>query len=116
MAAAFAREIGGDDVVVYSAGSAPGEELNPAVVTAMSEVGIDISDEAPKKLTDAMAESADLIVTMGCGDECPFYPGKRYEDWELLDPAGQDIRVVREIREDIEQRVRVLLDELLTNS
>ena len=113
MAAAYAREIGGDNVVIYSAGSAPGEKLNPAVVEAMNEVGIDISNESPKKLTDEMAKSADVIITMGCGDECQYYPGKRYDDWELEDPAGQGIESVRAIRVNIEGRVRTLLDELL---
>ena len=115
MAAAFAREHGGDRVVVHSAGSAPGERLNPAVVAAMSEVGLDISDEAPKKLTDEMARAADVIVTMGCGDECPYYPQKRYEDWELTDPAGQTVQVVRVIRDEIRGRVVRLIDELLTS-
>jgi len=112
MAAAFARQIGGDDVIIHSAGSAPGESLNPAVVTAMREKGLDISHEAPKKLSDEMARSADVIVTMGCGDECPFYPGKRYDDWDLLDPADQDLDTVRSIRDDIHDRVRTLLAEL----
>ncbi len=112
MAAAFARQLGGNRVVIYSAGSAPGETLNPAVVVAMNEVGIDISAESPKKLTDQMARDADVIVTMGCGDECPYYPGKRYDDWELTDPAGQPLEVVRAVRDDIKSRVRALLDEL----
>ena len=112
MAAGFARQFGGNRVVVYSAGSAPGETLNPAVVVAMNEVGIDISAESPKKLTDQMARDADVIVTMGCGDECPYYPGKRYDDWELTDPAGQRLEVVRAVRDDIKSRVRALLDEL----
>lgn len=112
MAAAFAREIGAGRITIHSAGSAPGERLNPAVVEAMAEVGLDISNESPKKLTDAMAVEADVIVTMGCGDACPYYAGKRYEDWELLDPAGQDLAVVRSIRDDIERRVRWLLDDL----
>jgi len=113
MAAAFARSIGAERVIVYSAGSAPGETLNPAVVAAMAEIGLDITGESPKKLTDQMALDADVIVTMGCGDECPFYPGKRYEDWVLTDPAGQDLETVRAIRDDVEQRVRLLLAELL---
>ena len=113
MAAAFAREIGGEDVVVHSAGSDPGATLNPAVVEAMHEVGLDISNESPKKLSDEMARHADVIVTMGCGDECPYYPGKRYDDWELTDPAGQDLATVRAIRDDIERRVRHLITELL---
>ena len=113
MAAAFARSIGAGRVVIHSAGSAPGETLNPAVVAAMAEVGLDISGETPRKLTDEMAQRANVIVTMGCGDACPFYAGKRYDDWELTDPAGKDLDTVREIRADIERRVRELLDELL---
>jgi arsenate reductase len=112
MAAAFARELGGERLTVYSAGSAPGETLNPAVVAAMLEVGIDISFERPKKLTDQMALHADVIVTMGCGDECPYYPAKRYDDWELTDPAGQSLEVVRAVRDDIKGRVKSLLGEL----
>jgi arsenate reductase len=112
MAAAFARALGGDQLEVLSAGSDPGTALNPAVVTAMSEVGLDIAGEQPKKITDAMALRADVVITMGCGDACPFYPGKRYLDWELADPAGQDIDAVRSIRDDIEQRVRSLIHEL----
>ena len=113
MAAAFARSIGAERVIIHSAGSAPGETLNPAVVSAMAEIGMDISGESPKKLTNQMAIDADVIVTMGCGDECPFHPGKRYEDWVLTDPAGQDLETVRAIRDDVEQRVRGLLAELL---
>ena len=113
MAAAFARAIGGERVVVHSAGSAPGESLNPAVVAAMLEVGLDISHEAPKKLTDQMALDADVIVTMGCGDQCPYYPGKRYEDWELTDPAGQPVEVVRTIRDEVRRRVGDLIEQLL---
>ena len=112
MAAAFARQLGADRVVIHSAGSAPGETLNPAVVAAMNEVGIDITGESPTKLTDQMARDADVIVTMGCGDECPYYPGKRYDDWDLTDPAGQPLEVVRGVRDDILGRVRALLDEL----
>jgi protein-tyrosine-phosphatase len=116
MSAAFAREIGGDDIVVHSAGSAPGETLNLEVVRAMRERGIDISKESPRALTDEMGRSADVVVTMGCGDACPVYPGKRYLDWELTDPAGRQIEEVRLIRDDIEQRVRGLIDELLKSS
>jgi len=116
MSAAFAREIGGDDIVVFSAGSAPGETLNPEVVRAMKERGIDISDESPRALTEEMGRSADVVVTMGCGDACPVYPGKRYLDWELSDPAGRRIDEVRLIRDDIEQRVRGLIDDLLKSS
>ena len=112
MAAAFARELGAGRVVIHSAGSAPGETLNPAVVAAMNEVGLDISSESPRKLTDQMARDADVIVTMGCGDACPYYPGKRYEDWELTDPAGQPLEVVRAVRDEIRARVTALLDEL----
>ncbi len=113
MAAAFARSIGGENVVVHSAGSEPGETLNPAVVTAMRDKGIDISNESPRKLTDEMGRNADVIVTMGCGDACPVYPGKRYLDWELTDPAGRSIEEVRLIRDEIEHRVKNLITDLL---
>ena len=112
MAAAFARELGAGRVVIHSAGSAPGETLNPAVVAAMNEVGLDISAESPRKLTDQMARDADVIVTMGCGDACPYYSGKRYEDWELTDPAGQPLEVVRAVRDEIRARVTALLSDL----
>jgi protein-tyrosine-phosphatase len=113
MAAAFARQIGGDDVTVYSAGSAPGERLNEAVVAAMDEVGLSIANETPKRLTTEMGLNADVIITMGCGDACPVYPGKRYLDWELVDPAGKTLDEVREIRDDIERRVRLLLTQTM---
>ena len=113
MAAAFARELGGGRVVVYSAGSDPGEVLNPAVVEAMKEVGLDISNESPKKLTDEMGRRSDVIVTMGCGDACPVYLGARYVDWELRDPAGQSVEEVRAIRDEIRRRVGSLIGELL---
>jgi len=113
MAAALLTAGAGDRIAVSSAGSAPGETLNPAVVAAMTELGLDISDEKPKKLTDDMALRADVIVTMGCGDECPVYPGKRYVDWELPDPAGKDLDDVRSIRDDIARRVEGLIAELL---
>ena len=112
MAAAFARQLGAERVVVHSAGSAPGETLNPAVVAAMKEVGLDISAESPRKLTDQMARDADVIVTMGCGDACPYYPGKRYDDWTLTDPAGQSLDLVRAVRDEIRSRVSALLREL----
>jgi len=112
MAAAFARQMGDGRIVVHSAGSAPGEALNPAVVEAMAEVGLDISDERPRAITDEVAQRADVIVTMGCGDACPYYPGVRYDDWDLTDPAGQEIAVVREIRDDIRARVQRLVEEL----
>jgi arsenate reductase (thioredoxin) len=113
MAAAFAREMGGDDVVVHSAGSDPSENLNPAVVEAMEEVGLDISRESPKRLTEEMGRRADVIVTMGCGDACPVYFGKRYEDWELEDPRDKDLNTVRRIRDQIRDRVRALVSELV---
>ena len=99
-------------VHVRSAGSAPGDEINPAVITAMRELGVDMSEEFPKPLTDEVVRAADVVITMGCGDACPVYPGKRYEDWTLDDPAGQDIETVRRIRDDIDARVRRLIEEL----
>jgi arsenate reductase (thioredoxin) len=99
-------------VEVRSAGSQPADQLNPAVVAAMEEVGIDLSKEFPKPLTDEVVQAADVVITMGCGDACPIYPGKRYEDWSLDDPAGQPIEKVRQIRDDIDARVRQLLAEL----
>jgi arsenate reductase (thioredoxin) len=113
MAAALLAARAGDRIAVYSAGSAPGETLNQAVVTAMAELGLDISGEKPKGLTDDMALQSDVIVTMGCGDECPVYPGKRYVDWELSDPAGKDVDEVRTIRDDIALRVERLIVELV---
>jgi arsenate reductase (thioredoxin) len=113
MAAALLAERAGDRVTVHSAGSAPGETLNPAVVAAMAELGIDISAEKPRGLNDDMARDADIVVTMGCGDACPVYPGKRYVDWDLLDPAGKTLEEVRPIRDDIVTRVDALLDVLL---
>jgi arsenate reductase len=113
MAAAIMTRRAGGRVVVHSAGSDPAEVLNPAVVASLSEWDIDISVERPKKLTDAMARGVDVIVTMGCGDACPVYPGKRYVDWELPDPAGRPVEEVRSIRDDIARRVDALLAELL---
>jgi arsenate reductase len=113
MAAALLAARAGDRIGVHSAGSAPGESLNPAVVTAMAELGLDITGETPKKLTDEMALRADVIVTMGCGDECPAYPGKRYVDWELPDPAGKELAEVRGILDDIARRVDHLVAEFL---
>jgi arsenate reductase (thioredoxin) len=112
MAAAFARSLASDRIVVYSAGSDPSETLNEAVVSAMREVGLDISGESPKKLTDEMGRRADVIVTMGCGDACPVYLGKRYVDWELDDPKGKNLDTVRLIRDDIQRRVVDLIEEL----
>jgi protein-tyrosine-phosphatase len=100
-------------VHVRSAGSAPGEEINPAVVDAMAEVGVDLSEEFPKPLTDEVVRAADVVITMGCGDACPIYPGKRYEDWDLEDPAGKDLETVRRIRDEIDGRVQTLIGELL---
>jgi arsenate reductase (thioredoxin) len=116
MAAALLARYGGDGVVVLSAGSDPGETLNAAVVAAMAEVAIDITAERPKRLTDDMAQLADVIVTMGCGDTCPVYPGKRYVDWEVPDPEGKPVEAVRSIRDDIDARVRALLVELVPTS
>jgi protein-tyrosine-phosphatase len=109
MAAGWLRHLAGDTVEVYSGGSEPGSQLNPHAVAAMAEVGIDISAESPRQWTDDMVRSADVVVTMGCGDTCPYFPGRRYEDWELTDPAGQPIEVVREVRDEIERQVRRLL-------
>ena len=98
---------------VRSAGSAPAEEINPAAVQAMAELGVDLSEEFPKPLTNDAVSAADVVITMGCGDACPFYPGKRYEDWDLEDPAGRDLEMVRGIRDEIDQRVQQLIGELL---
>jgi len=99
-------------IQVRSAGSAPGEQINPAVIEAMTEIGVDMSQEFPKPLTDEVVRAADVVITMGCGDACPIYPGKRYEDWQLDDPAGQDVETVRRIRDEIDARVRRLVGEL----
>jgi arsenate reductase len=114
MAAGFMSNLGGERVVVRSAGSAPKESISLIVVEAMAEVGIDISLEYPKPLTEEVVRAADAVITMGCGDACPVYPGKRYEDWVLDDPAGQGIDSVRIIRDEIKQRVEHLLSELFT--
>jgi arsenate reductase (thioredoxin) len=98
---------------VRSAGSTPADEINPAVIEAMSEIGVDMGEEFPKPLTDEVVKAADVVITMGCGDACPIYPGKKYEDWELDDPAGQDVAAVRAIRDEIDVRVQALIDELL---
>jgi protein-tyrosine-phosphatase len=113
MAAALLDHHANGQVVVRSAGSDPADALNPAVVAAMAEVGIDLSRELPKPLTDRAIRAADVVITMGCGDACPIYPGKRYEDWQLQDPAGQPIEVVRGIRDQIDGRVQQLLGELV---
>ena len=112
MAAALLAERGGDRVRVRSAGSEPADALNPAVVEVMRELGLDLAGERPKRLEDEAVRAADVVVTMGCGDACPVYPGKRYEDWELEDPAGEDVETVRRIRDEIDERVRGLLATL----
>jgi protein-tyrosine-phosphatase len=112
MAAGFMRALSGGQVDVWSGGSEPADRLNTAAVAAMAEKGIDISRELPQPWADEIIRAADVVVTMGCGDACPFYPGKRYLDWELEDPAGKSLEQVRPIRDDIEQRVRGLLGDL----
>lgn len=112
MAAGWLRHLAGDSVDVFSGGSNPGADVNPAAIEAMSEVDIDISSHFPQPWTDEIVRAADVVVTMGCGDACPVFPGKRYEDWELTDPSGQPIEVVRQVRDDIEQRVRRLMVSL----
>ena len=112
MAAGWLRQLAGDAVEVRSAGSEPAERINPAAVEAMREVGIDITGQAPKRLAYETAQESDVIITMGCGDACPVFPGKRYEDWKLDDPAGQGLEAVRPIRDEIEHQVRQLLADL----
>ncbi|MCK2033220.1 arsenate reductase ArsC [Microbacterium sp. KSW4-4] len=113
MAAGFLRHLAGDRIEVRSAGSMPAAEINPVAVAAMAEVGIDITAEQPKVLTTEAVQASDVVITMGCGDACPFYPGTRYEDWVLDDPAGQGIDAVRPIRDDIRGRIETLVSELL---
>ena len=112
MAAGWLRHLAGDTVEVRSAGSAPGQTINPAAVEAMAEAGIDITDQTPKKLEWETAESSDVLITMGCGDVCPVFPGRRYLDWNIEDPAGQGIDAVRPIRDEIRRRVEQLIAEL----
>lgn len=112
MAAALTAHLGEGRITVRSAGSAPADEINPRVREAMIELGLDLSHEFPKPLSNDAVQAADVVITMGCGDACPFYPGKRYLDWEVADPAGQPIERVREIRDDIRARVALLLVEL----
>jgi arsenate reductase (thioredoxin) len=116
MAAGLLYDLAGDSVTVRSAGSDPADSLNLAVVKAMGELGIDLGHEFPKPLTDDAVRAADVVITMGCGDACPIYPGKRYEDWELEDPAGKDLETVRRIRDEIAGRVRTLVAELAPQS
>ena len=112
MAAGLVKLHAGGRIDVRSAGSTPADEINPAVVEAMSELGVDLSVELPKPVTDEVVRAADVVITMGCGDACPVYPGKRYEDWTLEDPAGKDLATVRRIRDEIDARVRRLIAEL----
>jgi arsenate reductase (thioredoxin) len=113
MAAGLVDLRSGGRIGVRSAGSAPADEVNPAVVEAMAEIGVDLSREFPKPLTDDAVRASDVVITMGCGDACPIFPGKRYEDWTLDDPAGQDLETVRRIRDQIDARVQILVSELL---
>ncbi len=113
MAAGFLRDIAGDRIEVRSAGSMPADQINPTAVQAMAELGIDITAEQPKVLTTEAVQASDVVITMGCGDACPFFPGKRYEDWKLDDPAGQGIDAVRPIRDDIRARIEQLVSELV---
>lgn len=116
MAAGFLRHLAGDRIEVRSAGSVPADRINPIAVEAMAELGIDITTEQPKILTTAAVQASDAVITMGCGDACPIFPGKRYEDWQLEDPAGQGIEAVRPIRDDIRRRIQQLVDELLPSA
>ena len=113
MAAGYLQHLAGDRIEVMSSGSAPKDQINPVAAEVMLEEGIDISRNEPKILTDEQVQASDVVITMGCGDACKFYPGKRYEDWELADPAGQDADAVRVIRDDIRQRIEKLISELL---
>ncbi|OHT82870.1 low molecular weight phosphatase family protein [Mycobacteroides saopaulense] len=115
MALGFFSHLAGERAIGLSGGSEPADQINPAAIEVMREVGIDITGEYPKPWTDEIVRAADVVVTMGCGDTCPFFPGKRYENWELLDPAGLSVEATRPIRDDIERRVRHLLTELFTN-
>lgn len=112
MAAGFLRHLAGDAIEVRSAGSAPAEQINPTAVEAMKEIGIDITGQKPQVLTPEDSQASSVVITMGCGDVCPYYPGQRHEDWDIPDPAGQDLDTVRTIRDDIGQRVRALVDDL----
>ena len=113
MAAGLLDHLAGGRVHVRSAGSEPADRINPAVVTVMEEVGVDVSKEFPKPLTDEVVRAADVVITMGCGDACPIYPGKRYLDWDLDDPAGKSVEEVRPIRDELDRRVKTLLEELV---
>lgn len=113
MAAGYLRHLAGDAIEVRSAGSMPADRINPTAVDAMREEGIDITSEQPKILTTEAVQASDVVITMGCGDACPFFPGKRYEDWKLDDPAGQGIDAVRPIRDDIKSRIEALVADLI---
>lgn len=115
MAAGWLRHLAGDTVAVRSAGSEPADQINPVAVQAMQEVGIDITGTTPQLLSTEAVQDSDVVVTMGCGDACPFFPGKRYEDWKLTDPAGQPIEVVRQVRDEIRDHVETLIAELRTS-
>ncbi|MCX5215999.1 arsenate reductase ArsC [Kitasatospora sp. NBC_00240] len=112
MAAGFLRHLAGDRVEVRSAGSIPGDQINPSAVAAMAELGIDISDQKPKVLTTEAVQASDYVITMGCGDACPYFPGKKYLDWKLEDPAGQDVEAVRPIRDEIKGLIEGLIAEI----
>ena len=116
MAAGLVRLRSGGRIHVRSAGSDPADTINPAVIEAMDEIGVDMSEEFPKPLTDDVVRAADVVITMGCGDACPIYPGKRYEDWVLEDPAGQDLETVRRIRDDLDARIMALVGELVPDA
>ena len=116
MAQGWLTHLAGDRVEVRSAGSIPGDRINPSAVAAMAEVGIDITGQHPKILTVEAVKDSDVVITMGCGDACPIFPGKRYEDWDLSDPAGQDVAAVRPIRDEIRARIEALLGEILPAS
>ena len=116
MAAGFLRHLAGDRVEVLSAGTEPAAEVNPVAVQAMAEKGVDLSDARPRALADSAVREADVVITMGCGDACPFYPGKRYEDWTLEDPAGKSVEQVRPIRNEIDRRVLALLADLTSDA
>ncbi|MGI8760548.1 MAG: arsenate reductase ArsC [Jatrophihabitantaceae bacterium] len=116
MAAGWLARLAGDRIDIRSAGSEPAEQVNPVAIQAMREVGVDIGAQAPQILSTGAVARADVVVTMGCGDTCPYFPGKRYQDWQLPDPAGQPIEVVREIRDELETRVKALVSELLASS
>jgi len=112
MAAGWLRHLAGDRIEVFSGGSEPADHVNPAAVAAMAEEGIDIAGQQPQRWTDEHARAADVVITLGCGDVCPVYPGKRYEDWELTDPAGQSVEFVRTVRDEIRQRVEQLIESV----